>query len=62
MFGSQKRIFAGKSSLQSEPFCPYITNESGYLSQIHRFNKHNQGIAFSRRSRFFFGDGKHPHN
>ena len=32
MFSSQKRIFAGKSNLQAEPFCPYLTNESGYLS------------------------------
>lgn len=59
MFGSQKHIFSGKSKLQSEPFCPYITNESGYLSQMSRFKKHNAGIASSRRSRSFFGDGKY---
>ncbi len=32
MFFSQKRIFAGKSRLQSEPFCPCLTNASGYQS------------------------------
>lgn len=28
----QKRIFAGKGNLRTEPFCPYLSNESGYLS------------------------------
>lgn len=32
MFSTQKRVFAGKHNLQPEPFCPYLTNESGYLS------------------------------
>ena len=32
MFSSNKRIFAGKQSLKPQPFCPYISNESGYLS------------------------------
>ena len=35
MFSSQKRIFAGKRNLHAEPFCPYLTNERGYLS-LHR--------------------------
>ncbi len=32
MFGTHKRVFAGKSSLFAEPFCPYLTNEDGYSS------------------------------
>ncbi len=32
MFSAQKRIFAGKGNLQTEPFCPYLTNESGFTS------------------------------
>lgn len=55
MYGSQKRIFAGKSNLQSEPFCPYITNESGYLSQMHRFRRRNLAQPSAKRSRFFLG-------
>ena len=33
----RKRIFAGKPSLQPEPFCPYLSNESGYLSLRQKF-------------------------
>ena len=32
MFPLRKRIFAGKQSLRTEPFCPYLSNENGYLS------------------------------
>jgi len=32
MFSARKTIFAGKTNLQPEPFCPYISNPSGYSS------------------------------
>ena len=32
MFLSQKRIFAGKSTLHQEPFCPVLTDEGGLIS------------------------------
>lgn len=32
MFSGQKKIFAGKHNLQREPFCPYLTDESGHQS------------------------------
>lgn len=32
MLSSQKRIFAGKQGLHAEPFCPYISNDTGYSS------------------------------
>ena len=32
MFASQKRIFAGKSSVHYEPFCPYLSNDRGFRS------------------------------
>lgn len=50
MASPQKRIFAGKANLQPEPFCPYITNESGYLSQRQHLNR--QQRKASRRSSF----------
>lgn len=31
MFGSKRRIFAGKQKLHEEPFCPVTTNDTGYL-------------------------------
>ena len=30
MFGSDRRIFAGKQRLHGEPFCPFLTNDTGY--------------------------------
>ena len=32
MFSSRKTVFAGKRNLEPVPFCPYISNESGYAS------------------------------
>ena len=32
MFSARRTIFAGKQNLQPEPFCPYLSNSSGYLS------------------------------
>ena len=32
MFSTQKRVFAGKTNLRTEPFCPYLSDESGFLS------------------------------
>lgn len=32
MFGSHKRIFAGKPKLHSQPLCPYMTDSNGYFS------------------------------
>ena len=31
MFSSHKRIFAGKGNLHAEPFCPCITNDTGFF-------------------------------
>ena len=45
MFGVQKAIFAGKSNLQPEPFCPFLSNQSGYTS----LHKRSFGIV-DRRS------------
>ena len=30
MLGSGKRVFAGKPRLHSEPFCPFMTDDTGY--------------------------------
>ena len=30
MFSTRKRIFAGKGDLRAEPFCPVLSNKSGY--------------------------------
>ena len=30
MFSARKRVFAGKGKLHAKPFCPIITDESGY--------------------------------
>lgn len=30
MLGSGKRVFAGKPRLHSEPFCPFVTDDTGY--------------------------------
>ena len=32
MFSSRKTVFAGKRNLEPVPFCPYLSNESGYAS------------------------------
>lgn len=32
MFSAQKRIFAGKGNLHAEPFCPFLSDESGFVS------------------------------
>lgn len=32
MFSARKTIFAGKTNLQPEPFCPYISDSNGYIS------------------------------
>lgn len=41
MFASQKRIFAGKQSLRSQPFCPYLSTETGYISLFKSFGLSN---------------------
>ena len=35
MFGSDRRIFAGKQRLHGEPFCPFLTNDTGYQALQH---------------------------
>jgi hypothetical protein len=30
IIGGEKRIFAGKRNLRKEPFCPFVTNETGF--------------------------------
>ena len=32
MFTPHKRIFAGKGNLRTEPLCPYLTDDIGYLN------------------------------
>ena len=44
MFGAQRRIFAGKQRLHEEPFCPFVTNDTGYQALRHnRTTPHNPG-------------------
>jgi hypothetical protein len=44
LFGSEKRIFAGKQRLHGEPFCPFVTNDTGYQALRHnRTTPHNPG-------------------
>lgn len=44
MFGADKRIFAGKQRLHNEPFCPFVTNDTGYQALRHnRTTPHNPG-------------------
>ena len=49
MFSTQKRVFAGKQNLQAEPFCPFLSDQSGYLS-------------LRRKSLGFFTTSGQPHN
>ena len=58
MFSMNKRIFAGKSSLQAEPFCPYITDASGRASLFRHFNS-NYSTGAAPNVRLSFRDGKH---
>ena len=58
MFASQKRIFAGKSSLSSEPFCPYLTNESGRMSLKRSLAKPSSYPGASPHARIFLNGGK----
>jgi hypothetical protein len=56
MFAVPKKIFAGKQNLQQRPFCPYLSNDSGYrslrLEQKQRFQDEQQlnSIRFPRRN------------
>ena len=54
----QKRIFAGKSSLHAEPFCPYLTNDSGRMSLKRSFSKLNQFSGAAAGAHTFFNGGK----
>ena len=58
MFTSQKRIFAGKSNLQAEPFCPYLTNDSGRMSLKRSFARSNQFSGVSPHAHAFWYGGK----
>lgn len=48
MLGSNRRIFAGKGNLRTEPFCPFITNETGYsvLRRIAQTDTGRQSSSF----------------
>ena len=64
LFGSEKRIFAGKQRLHKEPFCPVVTNDTGYQALRHnRTAPHNPGALGNTGS---FGPiatyQKHPNN
>ena len=44
MFGAERRIFAGKQRLHEEPFCRFVTNDTGYQALRHnRTTPHNPG-------------------
>ncbi|MBE6471074.1 MAG: hypothetical protein E7000_05120 [Coriobacteriaceae bacterium] len=44
LFGSEKKIFAGKQRLHGEPFCPFVTNDTGYQAlRANRTAQHNPG-------------------
>ena len=58
MFTSQKRIFAGKSNLYAEPFCPYLTNDSGRMSLKRSFAKPNNFSGVSPHAHPFANGGK----
>ena len=58
MFFTQKRVFAGKCDLRSDPFCPYITNDSGRLSLLRSSNNRSQSGA-TPHARTIFRDGNH---
>lgn len=58
MFSSHKRIFAGKSSLSAEPFCPYLTNDSGRMSLKRSFAKPSHFPGASPHARLFSNGGK----
>lgn len=65
LFGPEKRVFAGKQRLHAEPFCPFLTNETGYqallqdrkvprglnqLSNVASFGPHQHAPADRRKS------------
>ena len=58
MFFQQKRLFAGKQKLQYEPFCPCMSNESGFLSLRNNsaYASNRSGTAFKPRP--VYRDGK----
>ena len=58
MFASQKRIFAGKSNLSAEPFCPYLTNESGRMSLKRSLAKPSSYLGASPHAHLFLTGGK----
>lgn len=59
MFSSQKRIFAGKQQLRSEPFCPYLTDPNGRDNLFKNPHLFKPGTSLPH-TRPFFRDGK-PH-
>ena len=58
MLFSRKRIFAGKSRLQSEPFCPCLTNASGYQSLLRNSLSFESNLGGASRPRPSVRDGK----
>ncbi|MBQ9000856.1 MAG: hypothetical protein IJ087_03280 [Eggerthellaceae bacterium] len=58
MFASQKRIFAGKSNLSAEPFCPYLTNESGRMSLKRSLSRPSNYSGVSPHAHIFLIGGK----
>ena len=59
MFSSQKRIFAGKSNLRSEPFCPYYTDTNGHMSLQRNSLSFDDQPCDTPRTRPSIRDGKH---
>lgn len=58
MFTSQKRVFAGKQNLHAEPFCPIMSNESGFLNLRKAFSFANQGSSGACQPRPSIRGGK----
>lgn len=57
MFSLHKRVFAGKTNLQTEPFSPLLTNASGRMSLQRSYASRNQSNV-TPRVRPSIRDGK----
>ncbi len=58
MFSPNKRIFIGKSGLHAEPFCPFLSNETGFLSLKKHLGTSNHRPSGACQPRPSIRDGK----
>ncbi len=56
MLELNRKLFAGKTRLQPEPFCPFITNERGRMSLLREIAHNRSGQP--QTSRPSIRDGK----